>query len=62
MAYWQVGEKAKAREWFDKAVAWMDQAPKKGDADPKRVRAEAVELLRATRSRECKEPRPIHRT
>jgi hypothetical protein len=45
MAYWQVGGQAKAREWFDKAVAWMDQGKQKDDADPKRFRAEAAELL-----------------
>jgi tetratricopeptide (TPR) repeat protein/tRNA A-37 threonylcarbamoyl transferase component Bud32 len=45
MASWQVGDKAKAREWFDKSVAWMDQGKQKDDADVKRFRAEAAELL-----------------
>ena len=43
MAYWQVGDKAKAREWFDKSVAWMEQAKQRDDADLKRFRAEAAE-------------------
>ena len=45
MASWQVGDKAKAREWFDKSVAWMEQGKQKDDADLKRFRAEAAELL-----------------
>jgi tetratricopeptide (TPR) repeat protein len=45
MAYWQAGDKGAARVWFDKAVAWMDQAKQKDDADLKRFRAEAAELL-----------------
>ena len=44
MAHWQVGEKDKARAWFDKAVQWMDQGAK-GDAELKRFRTEAAELL-----------------
>jgi serine/threonine protein kinase/tetratricopeptide (TPR) repeat protein len=45
MAYWQVGDRAKARAWSDKAVAWMEQGTQKDDADLKRFRAEAAELL-----------------
>ena len=45
MAYWQVADKTKAREWFDKSVAWMEQGKQKDDADLKRFRAEAAELL-----------------
>jgi tetratricopeptide (TPR) repeat protein len=45
MAYWQVGDKGAAREWFDKAVAEMEQGQHKDDADLKRFRAEAAELL-----------------
>jgi hypothetical protein len=37
MAYWQVGDKAKAREWFDKSVARMDQGNQKDHADLKRL-------------------------
>jgi hypothetical protein len=45
MAYGQVGDQAKARAWFAKSVAWMEQGKQKDDADPKRFRAEAAELL-----------------
>jgi tRNA A-37 threonylcarbamoyl transferase component Bud32 len=45
MAYWQIGDKAKAREWFAKAASWMDQGKQKDHADLKRFRAEAAELL-----------------
>jgi tetratricopeptide (TPR) repeat protein len=44
MAHWQLGEKEKAREWFDKATAGMDKS-KREDAELKRFRAEAAELL-----------------
>jgi superkiller protein 3 len=44
MAHWQLGEKDKAREWYDKAVEWMDKnQPKNGEL--RRFRAEAAELL-----------------
>ena len=38
MAHWQLGEKDKAREWFDKSVKWMENG-KKDDAELKRFRA-----------------------
>jgi serine/threonine protein kinase/tetratricopeptide (TPR) repeat protein len=44
MAHWQLGEKDKAREWFAKSVQWMDKGNKE-DAELKRFRAEAAELL-----------------
>ncbi len=44
MANWQLGQKDEARAWFDKSVAWMDKR-KKDDAELKRFRAEAAELL-----------------
>ena len=44
MAHWQLGDKSKAREWFDKAAAWMEKG-KQDDANLKRFRAEAAELL-----------------
>ncbi len=44
MAHWQLGEKEKARAWFDKSAAWMARG-KKDDPDLKRFRAEAAELL-----------------
>ncbi len=44
MAHGQLGEKDKARAWFDKAVQWMEKG-KTDDPDLKRFRAEAAELL-----------------
>jgi tetratricopeptide (TPR) repeat protein len=44
MAHWQLGEKDKARQWFDRAAAWMakQQTP---DEELRRFRAEAGKLL-----------------
>jgi hypothetical protein len=44
MAHWQLGEKDKAREWFAKAVQWMEKGNPE-NAERKRFRAEAAELL-----------------
>ena len=44
MAHAQLGEKAAAREWYDRAVAWMDKNLPKGK-ELGRFRAEAAELL-----------------
>jgi superkiller protein 3 len=44
MAHWQLGEKDKAREWYDKAIAWMDKNEPKND-ELRRFRSEAAELL-----------------
>jgi tetratricopeptide (TPR) repeat protein len=44
MARWQLGHKDEARQWYDKAVEWMDKnAPK--NEELLRFRAEAAELL-----------------
>jgi tetratricopeptide (TPR) repeat protein len=44
MAHWQLNDKDKARDWYDRAVAWMDKnAPQ--NAELKRFRAEAASLL-----------------
>jgi tetratricopeptide (TPR) repeat protein len=44
MTSWQLGDKAKARSWYARAVAWMDKkAPK--DPELARFRAEAAALL-----------------
>ena len=45
MAHWQLGEKEKAREWYDRAVQWM-AANGKDNADLIRFRAEAEELMK----------------
>jgi hypothetical protein len=44
MAYWKLGEKDKARAWYDRAAAWMDKHhPNSGDL--RRFRAEAAQVL-----------------
>lgn len=44
MAYWQIGEKDKARQAYDQAVEWMDKHPPK-HGELRRFRAEAEEML-----------------
>jgi hypothetical protein len=44
MAHWQLGEKEKARQQYDKAVQWME-ANRPQDEELIRFRAEAKELL-----------------
>jgi tetratricopeptide (TPR) repeat protein len=44
MAYWQLGDKQKAREWLDRAVRWMEQY-RPADEELRRFRAEAAALL-----------------
>jgi hypothetical protein len=44
MAYWQLGAKDKAREWFTRSVQWMEKG-RKDDAQLKRFRREAADLL-----------------
>jgi predicted RNA polymerase sigma factor len=46
MAYWQLGDKAEARQFYDQAVGWMEQKQDGTDEeDNRRFRAEAAELL-----------------
>jgi WD40 repeat protein len=42
MAHWQLGEKEKARQWYDRAVQWME---KRSPEEFRRFRAEAAQLL-----------------
>jgi WD40 repeat protein len=44
MAHWQLGERDQAKEWYGKAVAWMDKN-KPNDEELLRFRAEASNLL-----------------
>jgi Tfp pilus assembly protein PilF len=44
MAHWQLGEKDKAREWYDRAVQWMDNNQPTNE-ELRRFRVEAAELL-----------------
>jgi tetratricopeptide (TPR) repeat protein/serine/threonine protein kinase len=45
MAYWQQGNMADARKWYDKGVEWMDKNQPE-NKELRRFRAEAAELLR----------------
>jgi serine/threonine protein kinase/Flp pilus assembly protein TadD len=45
MAHWKLGAKDKAREWYNKAVQWMNTHQPKNE-ELRRLRAEAAELLR----------------
>jgi tetratricopeptide (TPR) repeat protein len=44
MVRWRLGDKVSAREWFDRAAAWMEEHGP-DDPDRERFRAEAAELL-----------------
>ena len=44
MAHWRLGAKDKAREWYDRAVRWMDDNQPK-DEELRRFRAEAEDVL-----------------
>jgi len=44
MAHWQLGQKDEARQWYDKAVEWMEKNQPE-DEELRRFRAEAAELL-----------------
>jgi tetratricopeptide (TPR) repeat protein len=47
MAHWQLGRKDEARQWYDRAVEWMDKN-KRNEAELIRFRAEAATLLGVT--------------
>jgi tetratricopeptide (TPR) repeat protein len=44
MAYQQIGQKEKARRWYDKAVVWMEKNQPK-DEELRRFHGEAADLL-----------------
>ena len=44
IAHWKLGEKEKARQWYDRAAEWMDKNQAKLEV-LRRFRAEAAELL-----------------
>jgi uncharacterized protein HemY len=54
MAHSQLGDNAKAREWYHKAVAWMDKN-RPQDAELNRFRAEAEALLKIESKRKEKQ-------
>jgi uncharacterized protein HemY len=45
MAHWRLGEKDKARAWYDRAVQWTDKN-QPANEELRRFRAEAAELLK----------------
>jgi hypothetical protein len=45
MAHWQLGHKTEARQWYDRAVRWMEENHPYNDDELRRFRAEAEELL-----------------
>ena len=47
MAHWQLGQKEDARRWYDQAAKWMEKN-NKNNADLRRFRVEAEELLGVT--------------
>ena len=53
MAHWHLDDKAKAKEWYDKSLAWQtanpDAAKAKADAELQRFYAEAAKLYFARR-------------
>jgi serine/threonine protein kinase/tetratricopeptide (TPR) repeat protein len=51
MVHWQLGDKEKARQWFDRAGQWMDKNMPK-DKELGRIRAEAAELLKIEAKKE----------
>ena len=44
MAHWQMGNKEAARQWYVRAVQWMDKCQPK-DEELRRFRTEAVKVL-----------------
>jgi tetratricopeptide (TPR) repeat protein len=60
MAHWQLGEKDQARQWYDRAVQWMDKNRPK-EEQLRRFCAEAAELLgtkvEKTRDKDTKDTR-----
>jgi tetratricopeptide (TPR) repeat protein len=57
MAHWQLGEKDKARDWYDRAVDWMAKNQPQ-NKELKRFRAEAEELLGIPNTPPAREKRP----
>jgi hypothetical protein len=45
MAYWQLGDKEKARHYFDEGVAWFESNPFKPGHEKYSVRSEAEQLM-----------------
>jgi serine/threonine protein kinase len=57
MTRWQLGDPSRARQWFDKATAWMDRCnTRKGEL--RRFRAEAAQLLGVKKDKRPDQPAP----
>ena len=50
MAHWKLNQKVEARNWYDKAVQWMDKNDPKNEA-LRRFRAEAAQVLGVNRKK-----------
>ena len=46
MAWWQLGDKDQARQWYDQAVQWMHDHPTPQNIELPAFRSEAAALLR----------------
>jgi tetratricopeptide (TPR) repeat protein len=57
MAHWQLDEKDKAREWYDRAVEWMVKHNPEGE-ELRRFRTEAEELLEEPQNSENEAEKP----
>jgi serine/threonine protein kinase/Tfp pilus assembly protein PilF len=55
MAHWQLGHREEARDWYDKAVEWMEMNQPKNE-QLLRFRAEAEELLKITDEKPMTKP------
>ena len=48
MAHWQLGKQDQARQWYSRAVEWMEKENRPDEEDLRRFRTEAEELLKIT--------------
>ena len=55
MAHWQLGEQDEARQWYGKAVEWIEQQQTE-DQEICRFRAEAEELMKITDEKPTTKP------
>ena len=57
MAHWQLGEQDEARQWYGKAVEWMEKEQTDRRVEQlRRFRAEAEELLKITDEKPTTKP------
>ncbi len=59
MVQWELGDKEKAQQWYDKARKWMDKNDPE-NAELRRFREEAAQLLRIKEeSTRAKDPKDV---